>query len=162
MGYRVQEELAGIGGNTAVGRTPNVSGTLTTEGRSLTAATITADLTTLVSDDDRRDNQLRRQALETDTYPTATFELTEPVVIPDTAAEGETAEVTAVGELTLHGQTQTVEVPLQVRYENGVLAVAGSIDIVFADYGIAQPTSFLVLSVDDHGVMELQLFFTEV
>ena len=36
---------------------------------------------------------------------------------------------------------------------------AGSIDIVFADDGIAQPTSFLVLSIEDHGTMELQLHF---
>lgn len=40
-----------------------------------------------------------------------------------------------------------------------VVTVAGSIDIVFADYGIAQPTSFLVLSIEDHGTMELQLHF---
>jgi polyisoprenoid-binding protein YceI len=161
VGYRVQEELVGIGGNTAVGRTPDVTGSLTTDGRTLTAATIAADLTTLVSDDDRRDNQLRKQALETNQFPTATFELTEPVVIPDTAVEGDTVEVTAVGELTLHGVTQPVEVPLQVRYESGVIAVAGSIEIVFADYEMETPSSFLVLSVDNHGVMELQLFFTQ-
>ena len=29
VGYRVQEQLSGIGANTAVGRTPNVSGTIT-------------------------------------------------------------------------------------------------------------------------------------
>jgi hypothetical protein len=36
--------------------------------------------------------------------------------------------------------------------------VGGSIEIVFADYQIDPPSSFAVLSVDDHGVMELQLF----
>ena len=58
VGYRVQEQLASIGANTAVGRTAGVSGTLTITGTQLTAATITADLTALQSDDQRRDGQL--------------------------------------------------------------------------------------------------------
>ncbi len=45
VGYRVQEELAGIGGQTAVGRTPDVTGSLTIEGTTLSAAQVTADLT---------------------------------------------------------------------------------------------------------------------
>lgn len=77
VGYRVQDELAGVGDNTAVGRTPEVSGPLGVEGRLLTAATIEADLSTPVSDDDRRDDQLRRQALETDRFSTATFVLSD-------------------------------------------------------------------------------------
>jgi hypothetical protein len=40
-----------------------------------------------------------------------------------------------------------------------VVTVTGSIEIVFADYSIQQPTSFVVLSIEDHGTMELQLHF---
>ena len=36
----------------------------------------------------------------------------------------------------------------------------GSIPIVFADYDIAKPTSFNVLTIADEGIMELQLFFS--
>jgi polyisoprenoid-binding protein YceI len=160
VGYRVQEELASIGGQTAVGRTPDVSGSITIEGTSVTAASITADLTTLVSDDDRRDGQLRRQGLETEQFPTATFSLTQPIELPDGAAAGESVEVTAVGELTLHGQANAVEMPMQARLDGDVIVLTGSIDILFADYGMDPPSSFIVLSVDDHGVMELQLFLT--
>jgi polyisoprenoid-binding protein YceI len=160
VGYRVQEELAGIGGQTAVGRTPVVSGSLTIEGTTLRAAQVTADLTTLQSDDDRRDGQLQRQALETSAFPTATFELTEPIELPAAAASGAGFSVTATGNLTLHGVTREVEVPVQARLESGVIALAGSIEIAFADYEITPPSSFAVLSVDDQGVMELQLFFT--
>ena len=39
------------------------------------------------------------------------------------------------------------------------MTVVGSIDTTFADYDIAQPTSFLVLSIEDHGITELQLHF---
>ena len=39
--------------------------------------------------------------------------------------------------------------------------MTGSTPIVFADYDIEKPTSVAVLSVEDHGEMELQLFFTK-
>lgn len=161
VGYRVQEELASIGAATAVGRTPDVTGTLVLEGTTLSSVQITADLTTLESDDDRRDGQLRRQSIQTDTFPTATFVLAEPVELPDGALAGEAVEVTAVGDLTLHGVTQRVEVPITAQLGDGVITVTGSIDIVFADYDIEPPSSFVVLSVDDHGIMEFQLHFSE-
>lgn len=160
VGYRVQEELAGIGGQTAVGRTPDVSGTLTVADRTVTEATITADLSTLVSDDDRRDGQLRQQALETDAFPTATFVLTEPIELPAAGEDGSIQQGTITGELTLHGVTRTVEVPIEGQLDGGVVVLTGSIDIVFADYDIDGPQSMLLL-VADHGTMEFQLFFTQ-
>ena len=51
VGYRVNEELSGIGSTTAVGRTPEVSGTMTIDGTTLTAANIEADMTRV---EDRR------------------------------------------------------------------------------------------------------------
>ena len=39
--------------------------------------------------------------------------------------------------------------------------MTGTLPIVFADYGIVPPSSFVVLSIEDHGQMELQLFFTK-
>lgn len=161
VGYRVQEELASVGAATAVGRTPDVTGNLVLDGTALTSVEITADLTTLESDDDRRDGQLRRQGIETEAYPTATFVLAEPVDLPDGALDGETVDVVAVGDLTLHGVTQGVEVPITATLADGVITVTGSIEIAFADYDIEKPTSFAVLSVDDVGIMEFQLHFTE-
>ena len=160
VGYRVQETLAGIGGNTAVGRTSAVTGTLTLSGTSLTAVSISADLTGLRSDDDRRDSQLHQRGLETDRFPTATFSLSQPIDLGTLPADSQAIEVTATGQLTLHGVTKTVQVPLQARIANGTIEVAGSVEIQFADYGIVAPTSFIALSVQDHGTLELHLFFT--
>jgi polyisoprenoid-binding protein YceI len=81
-GYRFDEELVGIGGNTAVGRTPDVTGTLTVADGAVTAVDVEVDLTTLDSDSDRRDGALRTRGLESDRFPTATFRLTEPVTLP--------------------------------------------------------------------------------
>lgn len=161
VGYRVQETLAGIGANTAVGRTSSVTGSFTLQGTKIITATITADLTGLQSDDNRRDGQLSHRGLETSTFPTATFTLGQPADLGSIPAEGQIVSVTATGQLTLHGQTKTVEIPLQARLSGGVIAVTGTLPIAFADYGISPPTSFIALSVEDHGTMELQLMFTK-
>ena len=161
VGYRVQEELVGVGAATAVGRTPEVTGTLTVAATSITAVEITADLTGLESDSDMRDGQLGRQGIQTDQFPTATFVLAEPIVLDALPADGETIQVTALGDLTLHGVTNRVEIPLQAVRNGDVVTVAGSLDIAFGDYGIAKPESMRVLSIEDTGVMELQLHFTK-
>jgi polyisoprenoid-binding protein YceI len=160
VGYRVKETLANIGAVEAVGRTPDVTGSITLGGTSITAAEFTADLTTLESDSDRRDGQLDRQALETGQFPTATFVLTEPIDLGSVPADGTTVQVSATGDLTLHGVTKPVQIPLQARLAGDVITVIGELPIVFADYGIAKPQAIVVLSVEDNGVMEIQLQLT--
>jgi polyisoprenoid-binding protein YceI len=160
VGYRVQEQLAGIGGNIAVGQTTAVTGTLAISGTQVTDVSITADLTQLKSDDQRRDGQLQQRGLETDTFPTATFKLSQPIDLGSVPADGQTISVTATGELTLHGVTKTVDIPLQARLNGNTIEIVGSLAITFADYSITPPTSFIALSVADHGTMELHLFFT--
>jgi polyisoprenoid-binding protein YceI len=160
VGYRVQEELANIGAQEAVGRTPDVEGTLTLTGTQVTAVEITANLTSLQSDDGRRDGQLRQQGIETGQFPTATFRMTEPIELGSIPAEGETVSASATGELTLHGVTRPVTMQLQARLSGGTITVAGSVPILFADYGIERPRSMLVLSIADNGTMEFQLHLT--
>jgi polyisoprenoid-binding protein YceI len=159
VGYRVDETLAGVGATTAVGRTSGVEGTLEFDGTTIASVEITADLTTLTSDKDLRDGQLRTQAIETGTYPTANFVLTSPIAISEVPADSETVTQTVTGELTLHGVTQTIEIEVEGALENGLLVVVGSTEIQFADYGIEQPVSISVVSIEDHGTMEFQLVF---
>ncbi|MGD0863155.1 MAG: YceI family protein [Candidatus Limnocylindrales bacterium] len=160
VGYRVQEQLASIGANTAVGRTPRVTGSMTLNGAVVSNVQITADLTALVSDNPNRDNQLRSQAIDTDQFPTATFRTVQSVDLGTLPAEGKTVTVTVEGALTLHGVTKTVDIALQAVRQGGIIAVTGSLPVTFADYGFSGPTSFAVLSVQDHGIMELHLLFT--
>ncbi len=158
-GYRVREELAGIGFFEAVGRSSEVSGSLTIEGGQVTAVDVLVDMTALRSDDSRRDGAIRRQALETDTFPEASFSLTEPITLPAGAAAGDAFAVEGVGELELHGVTRTVTLPLEAQLAEGSVVVVGSLPILFADYGITPPSAAIVLSVEDNGVMEFQLVF---
>ena len=156
-GYRVEEELATIGYKEAVGRTPDVEASITIVGGRLTAVTVVADLRGLRSDDSRRDGALRRQALETNDFPTTTFALDEPAAIPAGLAAGESIAIEARGTLTLHGVERAVAVPIEAELAGDLLVVVGSVPILFADYDIAQPRSPILVSIEDNGVMEFQL-----
>ncbi len=161
VGYRIQEELAGIGGNEVVGRTPKVSGSMTVAGTQVSDATIEADLTGLTTDDSNRDRQLANQGIQTSQFPTATFKLTTPIELGSVPADGTSIDVTAKGQFTLHGQTKDVEIPLKATLSGSTIVLTGSLPIVLADYGIDKPNSFKVLSIADSGSMELQIFFTK-
>jgi polyisoprenoid-binding protein YceI len=158
LGYRVNEQLATIGVNTAVGRTKVITGQVVIDGNTVKSATITADLTKLASDNNQRDGQLRSQAIQTQKFPTATFELSTPITLPDGVASGDQFTTALVGKLTLHGVTKDVLIPAQAQLKSGLLVVVGSINILFSDYSISKPNGASVLSIDDHGTMELQLF----
>ena len=156
-GFRVEEVLQSIGSTTAVGRTPAVSGSIEIEGTTLTSAEIVVDLTSIVSDQARREDAIQR-ALGTVANPEAIFVLTEPVELGEAAASGELVDVVAAGELTVNGATNTVEIPLQAQLVDGTILVTGSTEILFADYGVTAPSAPVVVSVEDNGILEFQLW----
>lgn len=156
-GFRVEEELARIGAATAVGRSPQVSGSVSIDGTSITQARIEVDLTAIVSDESRRENAIR-EALNTSQNPTATFVMTEPFDLGETPAEGVSVAATAIGELTINGVTRTVEIPLEAQIAGESILIVGSANVRFADYEIDTPSAPVVLSVADEGTIELQLW----
>ena len=158
-GYRIDEELGGgIGAQTAAGRTGDVTGTVTIADGQVTEANFEVDMSTLKSSDERRDNQLTGRGLETDAFPTAGFELTEPVALPDDAVTGDQLTFSAPGELTLHGVTKPVTIELQADLREDLIAIVGDAPIVLTDYEISPPTGGFVVSVSDQGSLEFQLF----
>jgi polyisoprenoid-binding protein YceI len=66
---------------------------------------------------------------------------------------------TVSGQLTLHGVTRAIEIKIEGVLKANQLVLVGSTNIVFADYGIAQPVSMSVVSIEDHGTLEYQLLF---
>lgn len=159
VGFRIEEELTTIGSTTAVGRTPEVTGEITIEGTTLTAATFEADLTAITTNESRRDSRVQ-SALETSSFPVATFTLTAPVDLGAAAEGGGPVTVTAPGELTIHGITKTIEIPLEAQLVDGTIVVVGSTSIVFADFDVEVPSAPVVVSASDNGILEVQLLFT--
>jgi polyisoprenoid-binding protein YceI len=159
-GYRFDEELGGIGANTAVGRTPEVTGTMTVEGEQVTEAEVEVDMTTLQSDEDRRDNAIRDRGLQTDRFPTGTFRLTEPLDLPEGVDSGEQVSTSATGELTLHGVTNPVTLEVEATLRDDAAVIVGSAPVSMSDFDIEPPTNAFVLSVNDTGEFEFQVFFS--
>ncbi len=156
-GFRVDEELT-VGEVTAVGRTGGVTGSLTIEDGTLVAAEVTVDMTTIESNDSRRESAIRG-AVRASVYPTATFVLTEPVQLDVAALEsGATLEVDAVGDLTVNGITNQVFFHLHPTIvEPDLGLVIGHAEIFWSDFGVTAPRAPIVVSVEDHGIVEFQL-----
>jgi polyisoprenoid-binding protein YceI len=159
VGYRMQEQFGGdTVEHTAVGRTPAVSGTMRIDGNKLVAASFTADLSQLSSDQARRDRYIKVNGLETDHFPTSTFALTEPISLPG-AATGAVVDINATGDLMIHGVTKRVTIPLKARWNGATIDISGGTGIVLADYGINPPAVGGFVKTADHGSFELQLTF---
>lgn len=148
-GYRADSQVG-----EAVGRTPGVTGSLDATGTQITGVNITVDMTQLTSDSSLRDEHLGDEGIEYNTYPTSTFELTEPIDITTVPAEGVAASFQAMGNLTVREITLPVVINLEGTLVGDQLVVAGSADINLDDYGAS-------VSSTDTAVMEFSLVFTQ-
>ena len=157
VGYRVREILFGQS-TEGVGRTNSVTGSLVVSESVVTTASFTVEMATLVSGSDRRDRQVAGRILDVSSYPTSTFELLEPITLTTESLNGSELAVTAKGTLTLRGVSKDVSVPLVAQLVDGTISVNGTIEIVFADWGIPDP-SVSAISVEDRGLLEFLIVF---
>jgi polyisoprenoid-binding protein YceI len=160
--YRVKEQFAAaVIESDATGRTDAVSGTMTIHGPTVSDVTVTALVSTLTSDKDRRDRAIRDSGLQSNQFPTARFVLTQPITLPQAPQKGVKVTTDATGDFTLHGITRRVTIPLEGRWDGQKVQVVGGLPIRFVDYGITPPNIGGFVSVAGDGRMELQLFFTK-
>ena len=161
--YRVHEQFAaGLVDNEATGKSTDVTGTMTVNGTTVSGVEVTANLAALRSDKEFRDNAPKNRGLETDRFPTAKFVADGPVTLPSAPEKGKTVTVSVPGTLTLHGVTKSVTAPIEARWDGTTIqVVVKSLPVNLGDYGITPPTGGPIAEVDDHGDLELQLFFTK-
>ncbi|MBA3510230.1 MAG: YceI family protein [Thermoleophilaceae bacterium] len=165
VGYRVREGLARLPASSdAVGRTNAVTGavTLKRQGETIIASetSFTADLTQLKSDEARRDNRIRTVGLETDLFPSAMFVAAGPIEVPATALSGAVAKVQVPGDLTIHGVTKRVTMPLEVKANGRQVEVAGTLTFPFGDFGMSAPNVGGIVTVESNPTLELKLVLT--
>jgi polyisoprenoid-binding protein YceI len=161
-GYRVREQLAFVGApSDAVGRTSSVQGTVTVAksgtAYSVSAASLKVDVSTLASDQNMRDRRIKTMGLESNRYPEATFTLTQPIAVPAEVASGQTVHVSATGQLTIHGSTQTVTIPIDARLAGSQMELVGSVTFPFSQFGMTPPSIGGFVSVQNNATMEFDL-----
>ena len=158
VGYRVKEILFGQD-TEGVGRTSDVTGSLVIANNEVTSAEFSVDMTTIKSDSSRRDRQVNNRILDTATFPTATFALSDPIALTPEALAGSDFTANTTGTLTLRGVTKTVPVALTARLVDNVIEVNGTIKIVFAEWQIPDP-SISAIVVEDRGLLEFLIRFS--
>jgi polyisoprenoid-binding protein YceI len=154
-GYRVREKLAFLPAkNDAVGRTSAITGEAESTGEGdalkITKASFKIDVSTLTSDQDKRDQRIRSIGIESDRFPTATFALAEPIALTK-------KKVDATGDLTLHGVRKRVTIPLQVRQSGKTLEAVGELSFPWGDFGMTAPSVAGFVSVEDTATLEFDL-----
>jgi polyisoprenoid-binding protein YceI len=157
-GYRVEETLFGQG-TTAVGRTAAVEGRFVLAGTVVQSGDFEVDLQTVSSDRAARDREFQGRIMDTARFPMARFRLSAPLTLRRLPADQAAVDVSARGRLTLRGTSKPVNVALAARRNGPQLEVQGSIPVVFADYGIPNP-SLGPAQTEDHGTIEFLLVFT--
>lgn len=157
--YVAQEELAQVGATTAIGKTQAIAGTIGFDdaGMPLACSRIDVDMRTLQSDQARRDNYLYSNTLEAEKYPLATFVLLQVDGLDAPLADGETQDVTLIGNLTLRDTTKVVAWEAEASMAGEKLSIKAKTNFDMPDFGITPPSVPVVLSLDENVGLEFDM-----
>jgi polyisoprenoid-binding protein YceI len=128
--------------NDAIGTTHGVQGTFhiqTGTAPLVTAMNIKVDLTTLQTDSQMRDNYVRQHALETDTYPDATFVSVSTQGLPSSYNDGQSVHFQLTGNMTMHGKTNKEVFDVQGKVVGKTITGKATSTIYMTDFGIQPP-----------------------
>ena len=165
-GFRIDEEFAGAIDHTAVGRSPDVEGTLTVAGSEVSDGTFTVDLTWLEFTDNpptgsvgNRAGAMQDRGLETNQFPEATFALTQPIDLGETPTDRFSTTTEATGDLTIHGVTDEVTFSVDARVEGDTIRIASTepVPVALADHDMEVAAPPFIASISDEGSFEFLL-----
>jgi polyisoprenoid-binding protein YceI len=161
-GYRVREKLAFLPAESdAVGRTSQITGTATsTESKdavTVTAASFDVAVNTLTSDRSMRDEKIHEIGLESSRYPTATFVLSKPVVLPAGASAGHVVRASVTGVFDIHGTSKQETLPVEFSLSGSTLDAAGSLTFPWSEFGMTAPSVGGFVTVTGKATMEFDL-----
>src|SRR5712691_1982924 len=161
--YSVYEDLIlqNKPNNAAIGTTHSVQGSFkirTGVSPLVAAMNITVDLRTLQSDAQRRDNYVRQNTLQTDTYPYATFISVSTQVLPASYSDGQTVHFQLTGNLTMHGKTNKEVFDVQGKVVGKTVTGTATSTIYMTDFGI-QPPNLANIAIAQNKVV-ITLTFT--
>ena len=150
--------------NTVVGKSTSVAGQILINRQDPSKSQlgeIRVDLSTLLTDNDFRNNALQHRILETDTTSNqyATFVAKLYTGLPETITLGQPVSFHVTGDLTIHSVTRTVTFDAQVTLVNATMLTGQAQTTVrYADFGIAISNVPSVTGVGD--TVQLALTFT--
>jgi len=160
--YFADEKLASLPlPSTAKGSTKSIAGQfhLAADGTALDASqpsSFTVDLTTLQSNESRRDRRVQ-SALETGTYPSATFTATGVTGFDPGIAAGAEQSLKLTGTMDLHGVKKEITWDVKARKQGGVITALATVTFPFEDFKLSPPNIGGFVSVEDHITLQVQI-----
>jgi polyisoprenoid-binding protein YceI len=128
--------------NDAVGTTHSVQGNFQVQTGAtplVEAMKVTVDLSTLQTDSTMRDNYVRQNSLQTDTYPDATFVSVSTQGLPTSYSDGQNVHFNLTGNLTMHGKTNKEVFDVQGKVVGTTITGTATSTIYMTDFGITPP-----------------------
>lgn len=156
VGYRVSEKLMGQN-STAVGRTSKVWGSLDESGTTITKATFSVNMASVVSDQPERNSQFDGRIMDVSQYPTATFTMSSPIMLGSSPQQGTITKHSVTGELTMHGVTKPITFNVSIEGTASGLVALAEIPIQFSNWNIANPSIGGFVTTADNGTLEVLL-----
>jgi polyisoprenoid-binding protein YceI len=121
---------------------------------------IRVDLRTLDSGSSDRDDHVRNDTFQVNTYPYATFTTNNAQVIAGNYTEGQTVTFKLVGQLTMHGVTRPATFAMQGKLLQNTVTGSGSTLIHLQDYQMKTPAITSVVSITVSKDIMLMIQFT--
>lgn len=120
------------------------------------------DLRTLTSDEARRDQRIRDQWLESNTYPWAEFKATAIENFPENVAEGQEVSFKVVGDLTIRELTRPQTFDVTARLDGNTFTGQATTYLLMRDYGFEPPSILGILEVADGVTVTVNFVAEEV
>lgn len=144
--------------NLAIGVTHAISGSVTIDAanpQNSAISTITIDISQFQSDESRRDERIRREWLESATYPIATFVPTSIEGLPESYVPGEAIVFRVTGDLTIRDVTNPVTFEVTAKLDGDTLTGTAASMILMTDFGFSPPTIAGMLEAENEVTMRL-------
>ena len=157
---RVREQLAGFTSmSDAVLTTSAISGVvgLTRDGRITADSVLRVDLSTIASDEARRDNYVKQETLNVARYPTAELTVIGTYGLPQPLPASGEWKFTLVTSMTVHDTTHEVTWDVTGQRVGRELRATARTTVHFGDFGLQRPSVAAVLSVQDEIRLEVLL-----
>lgn len=148
--------------NDAIGTTHSVTGSFQAQtGASplIAGMNIKIDLRTLQSDSSMRDGHVQ-DALDTSTYPYATFVSVSTQGLPPNYTDGQTISFKLLGNLTMHGKTNGETFAVQGKVVGNTITGTATSTIYMTDFGIQPPDLANIAIVQNKVTISLQFTAT--
>ena len=161
VSYTVQETFINKNNklNTAIGVTKQVTGDIygnKTDPSQSKIGTITVDISQFTSDSGMRDNFIRRNFLQSSTYPLATFAPTAITGIPPSYTEGQSYSFKVTGNLTVHNVTKPVTFDVTASLSGTTLSGTATAAIKMSDFGVGPITLAGMIQTQDDVKLSMQ------